>query len=87
MLLWFRLLIPISVCFISRQDTTFVSADDIIIIDIEGTAEGLQVTFFVRGSVSGVIPVESVVEAIQVRIIVIICIWQSTSQYHICAFL
>ena len=75
---------PISVCFISRQDTTFVSADDIIIIDIEGTADGLLVTFFVRGRASGVIPVESVVEAVQVRIIVIICKWQSTSQDHMC---
>ena len=83
MLLWFRLLMPISVCFISRLPTTSVSADDIIIIDIEGTAEGLQVTFFVRGSASGVIPVESVVEAIQVRIIIILCIWQSSSQDHI----
>ena len=53
-----------------RQDT-FVSADDIIISNIEGTfctTDGLQVTFFVRGLSGGVITAQAVAEAIQVNL-------------------
>ena len=60
-------------CFpfhIHRQNTVLVSADDIIITSVEQTDDGLQVIFFVRGGsgdTSGVIPVEAVIEAVQVR--------------------
>ena len=50
-----------------RQDT-FVSADDIIITNIEDTTDGLQVTFVVRGMSGGVITAQAAAEAIQVSI-------------------
>ena len=53
-----------------RQDT-FMSADDIIISNIEGTfctTDGLQVTFFVRRMSGGVITAQAAAEAIQVNI-------------------
>ena len=50
-----------------RQDT-FVSADDIIITNIEDTTDGLQVTFVVRGMIGGVITAQAAAEAIQVSL-------------------
>ena len=50
-----------------RQDT-FVSANGIIITNIEDTTDGLQVTLFVRGVSGGVINAQAVAEAIQVNI-------------------
>ena len=45
-----------------------MSADDIIITNIEDTTDGLQVTFVVRGMSGGVITAQAVAEAIQVSI-------------------
>ena len=62
---------PMHTCFSFiynyRQDT-FVSADDIIITNIEDTTDGLQVTFFVSGMSGGVITAQAATEAIQVSI-------------------
>ena len=43
-----------------------MSADDIIITNIEDTTDGLQVTFVVRGMSGGVITAQAAAEAIQV---------------------
>ena len=61
-------LLSIIISIIYRQDT-FVSADDIIITNIEDTTDGLQVTFFVRGMSGGVITAQAAAEAIQVNIL------------------
>ena len=55
--------------YLHRQNTVIVSGNDVVITSIEQTNNGLQVTFFVRGQsgdTSGVIPVEAVIEAVQV---------------------
>ena len=57
----------ISFIYNYRQDT-FVSADDIIITNIEDTTDGVQVTFVVRGMNGGVITAQAAEEAIQVSI-------------------
>ena len=47
-----------------------MSADDIIITNIEDTPNGLlQVTFFVRGMSGGVITAQAVADAVQVCIL------------------
>ena len=55
-----------------RQNIADVSADDIVITNMENTSDRIKVTFFVRGEngedVSGVIYAEVVEEALQVSI-------------------
>ena len=53
--------------YLYRQDT-FVSANGIIITNIEDTTDGLQVTFFVIRMNGEVINAQAVAEAIQVNI-------------------
>ena len=50
-----------------RQDT-FVSANGIIITNIEDTTDGVQVSFFVREKIGGVMDAQAVAEAMQVSI-------------------
>ena len=54
-----------------RQNTVVVSANDIVITNVEQTDDGLEVTFYVRGGsgdTSGVISVDVVEEAVRVSI-------------------
>ena len=50
----------------SFRQVVFVSANDIVIRDIENTAEGVVVIIFVRGMNGGVISAQTVLEAVQV---------------------
>ena len=55
--------------FYESRQTISVSADDIIITNIEDTPNGLQVTFFVRGMSGGVITAQAVADAVRVCIL------------------
>ena len=50
----------------SFRQLVLVSANDIVIRNIENTAEGIVVIFFVRGMNEGVISAQTVLEAVQV---------------------
>ena len=54
-----------NISFSCRQ-VVFVSADDVVIRDIENTAEGVVAIFFVRGINEGIISAQTVLEAVQV---------------------
>ena len=50
----------------SCRQVVLVSANDIVIKDIENTAKGVVVIFFVRGMNEGIISAQTVLEAVQV---------------------
>ena len=50
----------------SFRQVVLVSANDIVIRDIENTAKGVVVIFFVRGINEGVISAQTVLEAVEV---------------------
>ena len=50
----------------SFRQVVFVSANDIVIRDIEKTAEGVVLVIFVRGMNEGVVSAQTVLEAVQV---------------------